>query len=87
VICEPRKGVPLIVGGTVRLTAIGVAIGMMIAAGAMRLLSSLLIGLSPTDPLTFAGIAALMVAVTLGAGYIAARKGLSVDPVAVLKYE
>lgn len=77
----------LIVGGTVRLTAVGIAIGVLLAAGAMRLLSWLLIGLSPTDPLTFAGIAALMVAVSVGAGYIAARKGLSVDPVAVLKYE
>jgi len=77
----------LIVGGTVRLTAIGVATGVLLAAGAMRLLSSLLIGLSPTDPLTFAGIAALMMVVALGAGYIGARKGLSVDPVAVLKYE
>lgn len=53
----------------------------------MRLLSSLLIGLSPTDPPTFAAVAALMVVVNLGAGYFAARKGLSVDPMAVLKYE
>jgi predicted permease len=77
----------LIVGGTVRLTAIGVVVGMLLAAGAMRLLSSLLIGLSSNDPLTFMGVGALMVVITLGAGYIAARKGLSVNPVAVLKYE
>ena len=77
----------LIVGSTVRLTAIGVALGMLLAAGAMRLVSSLLIGLSPTDPLTFASVAALMAAVTLGAAYVAARKGLRVDPVVMLKHE
>jgi predicted permease len=77
----------LLVGGTVRLTAIGVTIGVLVAAGAMRLLTSLLIGLSPTDPLTFVGTAALMLAIALGAGYVAARKGLGVDPLDVLKYE
>jgi predicted permease len=75
----------LIVGGTVRLSAIGVATGVLLAAGAMRLLASLLIGLSPTDPLTFGGIAALLVFVTLGAGYAAAQKGLNVDPMVVLR--
>ena len=77
----------LVVGGTLRLAAAGVAIGVLLAAGAMRLLSSLLIGLSPTDPLTFAGIATLMAVIALGAGYAGSRKGLNVDPIAVLKYE
>jgi predicted permease len=77
----------LVVGGTLRLAAVGVAIGVVLAAGVMRLLSWLLIGLSPTDPLTFAGIATLMAAITLGAGYAGARKGLNVDPIEVLKYE
>jgi predicted permease len=77
----------MIVGGAVRLTAVGVAIGAAIAAGAARLVSSLLYGLSPTDPPTFVGIAVLLTLVTLGAGYAAARKGLDVDPMTVLRNE
>jgi predicted permease len=77
----------LIVGGSIRLTIVGAAAGLLIAAGAMRLLSSLLIGLRPTDPLTFAGVGAAMLAVSLTAGYVAARKGLAIDPVVVLKHE
>jgi ABC-type antimicrobial peptide transport system permease subunit len=77
----------VIVGGAVRLTAVGAAIGLAIAVAAMRLLSTLLYGLSPTDPLTLGGIAALLVFVTLGAGYAAARKGLDVDPMAALRHE
>jgi predicted permease len=77
----------LIVGSTLRLTAVGVALGVLLGAAAMRLLASLLIGLGPTDPLTFAAVVVLMALVTLGAGYVAARNGLDVDPMAVLKYE
>jgi len=77
----------VIVGGTVWLTAIGVALGVLVAAGTTRLLASLLVGLGPTDPLTFGGVAALLIAVTLAAGYGAARRGLNVDPMAVLRSE
>jgi putative ABC transport system permease protein len=77
----------VIVGGTVRLTLVGVAIGVALAAAGTRLLSALLYGLSPTDPLTFAGIAALLVLVTVAAGYVAVRKGLTVDPVVALRHE
>jgi hypothetical protein len=52
-----------------------------------RLASSLLYGLSPTDPLTFGGIAAVLMSVTLVAGPAAARKGLNVDPQVVLRHE
>ena len=77
----------VIVGRAATLTAIGVAIGTVIAAGLMRFMSALLYGLSPTDPLTFSGIAMLLVSVALLAGYAAARKGLAVDPMVVLKNE
>jgi predicted permease len=77
----------VIVGGAVRLTVIGVALGIGAAAAGTRLLSALLYGLSPLDPLTFGGIAGLLVLVTLLAGYAAARKGLTVDPVIALRHE
>jgi predicted permease len=77
----------VVVGGAVRLTLIGVAVGSALAAAGTQLLASFLYGLSPLDPVTFAGIAALLVVVTLGAGYAAARRGLSLDPVAALRQE
>ncbi|MGE5833413.1 MAG: FtsX-like permease family protein [Acidobacteriota bacterium] len=77
----------VIVGGAVRLTLIGVAIGVALAAALSRVLSAFLYGLSPTDPLTFGGIAVLVVVVTLLAGYAAARKGLTADPVIALRHE
>jgi predicted permease len=77
----------LIVGGAVRLTVIGVVAGIALAAAGTRLIASFLYGLSPLDPVTFAGIAALLIVVTLGAGYAAARHGLSLDPIAALRQE
>lgn len=77
----------IIVGGAVRLSAAGLALGFLLAAATTRLLTSFLYGLSPTDPATFAGIAGLLVLVTLAAGFGAARHGLNVDPMVVLRRE
>jgi predicted permease len=77
----------LVVGGAIRLVSAGLAIGAGIAMAAGRLLSSLLYGLGPSDPTTFGGVAALLVVVTLGAGYTAARTGLAVDPAVALRHE
>jgi putative ABC transport system permease protein len=77
----------VLVGSAVRLTGVGLIVGIAIAAGVMRLLSRLLYGLSPIDPLTFGAIAGLLALVTLGAGYIAARRALGVDPMVILRYE
>ena len=65
----------------------GVFIGVAIAAAAMRLMSALLYGLSPTDPMTFGGVAALLLLVTVVVGYGAVLQGLKGDPVALLRAE
>jgi putative ABC transport system permease protein len=69
------------------LTAVGVAIGLVAAFGLTRLMASLLYGVSPADPVTYAGFAAFLVAVSLLAAWFPARRATRVDPVIVLREE
>jgi predicted permease len=67
--------------------ALGVALGLIGALGLTRLMSSLLFGVSPTDLLTFTGVALLLVTVALLACYIPARRAMKVDLAASLRHE
>ena len=77
----------LVLGQGARIAFFGVAIGLAVAAALARLLSSLLFSVSASDPLTFAAVAVLLVAVALLACYIPARRALRVDPIIALRYE
>jgi putative ABC transport system permease protein len=70
-----------------RLTAIGLAIGLCAAFGAARLLSPLLYGIGANDPATMAGVAMGLTVIALTACYLPARKAMSVDPTVALRYE
>lgn len=70
-----------------RLTAIGLGIGLLLAFGVSRLLSSQLYEISATDPLTYGGLAALLATIALLATWIPARKALVVDPAVTLRAE
>ena len=77
----------LVIGQGVRLTLIGVAIGLIAAYFFSRILSSLLFGVSASDPLTFGAGAIFLGAVALGACYIPAWRAMRVDPMVALRYE
>ena len=70
---------------TVSLT--GIVLGLPLAFAAARLLSSMLFGLKPTDLLTFVGALTGVVAVTLAASLVPARRAAKVDPMVALRYE
>jgi putative ABC transport system permease protein len=77
----------LIVGQGLRLPAIGVAAGLCGAYVVTRVIEHLLFQVSPTDPVTFAGVAVLLMAVALAASWIPARRATRIDPIAVLRCE
>jgi ABC-type antimicrobial peptide transport system permease subunit len=69
------------------LAAIGIGIGVPLALALSRFAQSQLFGLTAYDPLTLAAAVMLLAAVTLGSGYLPARRATRVDPMSALRYE
>jgi putative ABC transport system permease protein len=77
----------LVVGQALRLGAAGLAIGLVGAALVTRVLESLLYGVTPGDPITFAAVSAALITVLLLAAYLPARRATRVDPMVALRTE
>jgi putative ABC transport system permease protein len=84
---KPHHVLRLYVGRGVVLTLLSLAIGSATAYGLTRLMQSLLFGIAPTDPLTFAGTAGVVAVTALLACYLPARRASKVDPMAALKHQ
>ncbi len=77
----------MVLGQGLTLTSIGLVLGLAGAFAVTGMISVLLYGISPTDPLTFAAISALLLAVAMLACYIPARRAARVDPMVALRHE
>jgi predicted permease len=82
---QARDVVLLVMRETMLLVVIGVAIGLAASLASTRLVSALLFGLTPTDPLTIALAAMLLIGVAALAGYLPARRAAQVDPIMALR--
>jgi macrolide transport system ATP-binding/permease protein len=83
----PGRIVSLILRQGLALTAIGVGLGLAGSFAVTRLFSSLLVGVSATDGVSFAGTTLLLVLVALLAAYVPARRAAGIDPLKALRHE
>jgi predicted lysophospholipase L1 biosynthesis ABC-type transport system permease subunit len=84
---QPGNVLRLVIGQGLRLALIGVIVGLLGAWGLTRFMQTLLFGVNPTDPGTFAAIGVLLLFVALMACWLPARRATKVDPLVALRYE
>jgi putative ABC transport system permease protein len=77
----------LVVGHGVRLALIGIALGVVGSLGLTRLMTDLLYGVRPTDPVTFVAVSVVLGTASLIACYVPARRAMNIDPIVALRYE
>jgi predicted permease len=84
---QRRDVLRLMLGEGMKMALLGVLIGIAVALGLTHLMVNILFGVSATDPITFLGVAMLLVVVALAACWIPARRATRVDPLVALRYE
>ena len=77
----------MVLGQGAKLIAIGVGFGLAVALLASRFMASFVFGVTATDPVTFGGVALLLLCVAIAACYVPARRATKVDPLIALRYE
>jgi putative ABC transport system permease protein len=77
----------MVLGQSILIVGIGIAVGLGISLAATRLLAGFLTGVSPTDPVTFASVIALLTTVALVACWFPAHRATRVNPLVALRYE
>ena len=81
----PLRIFGLVVGGGMQLSGAGIIIGLLAALGLTRWMSSMLVGVKPADPLTFAAMTVVFLAIAAVASWLPARRAAALDPTAALR--
>jgi predicted permease len=84
---EPRDILRMVLRQSIVVVAIGLAIGLAAAFAGTRAIANLIVGIKPTDPVTFASVVVLLSAIALAACWIPARRATRVSPLTALRYE
>jgi putative ABC transport system permease protein len=84
---SPADVLRMVLRQSLVLTGIGIVVGLAGAAAVTQLLTSMLFGVKATDPMTYALVVAMLIAVALLASYVPARRAMRVDPMVALRYE
>ena len=77
----------LVLGQGARMVGLGLGLGLVLVFWVTRYVSSLLYGVTPMDPMTLLGVAALIFVLALLATYLPARRAMSVDPIEALRHD
>lgn len=83
----PHEVLCLILRQGLQIVALGSLLGVLTALAVTRFMTSLLFGVTATDPITFAGVVILLILIALAACYVPARRATRVDPLVALRYE
>ena len=84
---SPASVLRLILGESAKIVLAGLAVGIPVALGAARFLSTLLFNVHPADPLTFVAVPVVLACVAVAASYVPTRRAMRVDPLVALRYE
>ena len=84
---EQRQVIGMVLRDTLKMVAIGVALGVPVSLAASRWITSYLYGVRPQDPLTYVGIVMLLAMAGIAAAYVPSRRASKVDPMVVLRYD
>ena len=84
---EPGQVQGMVLRQGLTLAVLGIVVGLALALGLMRLMSAILFGVSPVDPLTYVAVSAGLLAVAAAASFLPARRAARVDPMAALRID